>query len=305
MAFSSLESPNWLDQVSAIPLPDGDAARLADDEIRQAFDELSDWTGGDDHLRRRVVLPPGGLLPEVEAVLRDDGHVESSEDSLLIIVNRSADAVTSYDVDLARRVEEVLVSMGAAIARLPGITGRWCREPQVLLAGTVMVGWRMCGAGGFDLVDASVQSRGGLGMLWYAEGEFTDFVLTLDWRVAHASDVGGVFVRFPDPGDDPWVALTDGYEVQLCDGRDGTEGTGAICGLQAPYADPSVKPPGEWNHLEIQARGDVFRVGVNGREVTAFSGSRADSGYVGVQNHDTDSRVQYRNIKVFFEGAAA
>jgi uncharacterized protein (DUF2267 family) len=172
-------------------------------------------------------------------------------------------------------------------------------EPLVLFDGTGLQGWRMCGMGGFDLFDSAIQGRGGLGMLWYAEREFADFTLTLDWRVAHGSDIGGVLVRFPDPGDDPWVALTEGYEIQLCDLGEGAERTGAICGLTAPYVDPPVQEPGAWNHLEVRVRGQSFRVGVNGREVTSFRGERGTSGYIGVQNHDNGSRIQYRDIRVF------
>ncbi|NUR25865.1 MAG: DUF1080 domain-containing protein [Catenulispora sp.] len=273
--FSSVGPPDWFERLSAIPLPDGSTSSPTDDELRQPLGDLPDWTRDTDRLSRRVVVPSDSLRSAVEEVLRGGGHLDSTEDGLTITVRPSVvDTVASYDVQLARQVEEVLVARGAAIARPSGIAGPWSREPRVLFGGKTMAGWRMCGAGAFDLVDSAVQSRGGIGMLWYADQEFSDFLLTLDWRVAHASDIGGVFVRFPDPGADPWVALTEGYEIQLYDDGHAEEGTGAICGLQAPYAEPSLKPPGEWNHLEVQARGEVFRVGVNGREVTAFIGSR-------------------------------
>ncbi|WP_344215541.1 family 16 glycoside hydrolase [Kribbella sancticallisti] len=298
--FASLQPPDWFGRLSPIPLPGSGLTPLTDDEVQCVLDDLPDWTGGAEGLIREVVLPSenvDNLLPAVEAVLRERGQVERTAQGLTITVRpESADAITSYDVDTAHQVDDVLVAASAAIWRPKRSAAG---EPIVLFGGRGMAGWRMCGAGAFDLVNSAVQGRGGMGMLWYAEHQFADFLLMLDWRVTHASDIGGVLIRFPEPDDDPWIALASGYEIQMRDTGEGVKRTGAICGIQAPYAEPSVRPPREWHHLEIQARGPAVRVGVNGREVTSFNASRVERGYVGVQNHDNDSRVQYRNIWIF------
>jgi hypothetical protein len=42
---------------------------------------------------------------------------------------------------------------------------------------------------------------------------------------------------------------------------------------------------------------------LNGRQVTSFQGDRGLSGYIGLQNHDDGSNVQYRDVWVFDESA--
>ena len=84
-----------------------------------------------------------------------------------------------------------------------------------LFDGATLDGWSQAGPGGFNVVDGMLQSFGGMGLLWYNQKQFNDFILKADWKELHFSDNSGVFVRFPDPGNDPWVAVNNGYEVQI------------------------------------------------------------------------------------------
>jgi hypothetical protein len=171
-------------------------------------------------------------------------------------------------------------------------------ETIVLFDGRGLDGWRMCGPGGFEVVDGVLETRGGMGLLWYAARELTDFVLDLDWAVTKPEDNSGVFLRFPDPGDDPWVAVDHGYEVQILDAADVPErSTGAIYRIAAP-SRPASRPPGEWNHFRISVTGQRYRVELNGVEVVDFTGDRRTRGYVGLQNHDDDSLVRFRDVRV-------
>jgi len=174
-------------------------------------------------------------------------------------------------------------------------------ESVILFDGTTLTGWSQAGPGGFRLVDNVMQSQGGMGLLWYSERTFGDFVLELDWRVTAGTDNSGVFLRFPDPGDDPWVAVNRGYEVQIYDDPGGDpQKTGAVYGFQAPDASAS-KPVGEWNHYRIRASGNDYIVFLNGVQVNQFSStdsSRGPEGHIGVQNHDPGSEVQFRDIVV-------
>jgi hypothetical protein len=54
--------------------------------------------------------------------------------------------------------------------------------------------------------DKSLQLEGGMGLLWYAEKKYNDFVLKIDWKVNRKNDNSGIFVRFSDPDNDPWIA---------------------------------------------------------------------------------------------------
>ncbi|HET6201718.1 MAG TPA: family 16 glycoside hydrolase [Planctomycetota bacterium] len=157
-------------------------------------------------------------------------------------------------------------------------------------------GWKMAGPGGFDVEGDCLVSRGGMGLFWH-ERPFEDFLLLLDWKVARREDNSGVFVRFPDPGTDPLVAVHRGYEVQICDGADPRHRTGSIYDFQDSTRIPTADP-GSWNHMEIAATGTRYVVRINGRRVNDFTGERSLGGFVGIQNHDEGSRVSFRNIRV-------
>jgi hypothetical protein len=175
-------------------------------------------------------------------------------------------------------------------------------ERLVLFEGSGTTGWRMAGPGGFDLVDGALEARSGMGLLWYAARAFRDFVLDVDWRVTRAEDNSGVFVRFPDPGDDPWAAVHGGYEVQIHDtAPEPIHQTGGIYSFAAPSAI-ATNPPGAWNHYTIECVGQRYTVVLNGLEVTRFTGSRAIEGHVGLQNHDARSVVCFRRVCVTMLG---
>ncbi len=279
----------------------GTPAPLAHDEVRRKLVYLTDWSGDEKRLRRTITRPPdeiGGLCHHLERVLEVSGQGGEvvQEDGVVTVDLRDelAGGVTSYHIALAQRIDDVLLDSEPSEA-----TPSCGPAPEVLFGGVGLRGWRMCGEGGFDIAGGVLRSHGGMGLLWYSERQFTDFVLALDWQVERVEDNAGVFVRFSDPGDDPWAAVLDGYEVQLYDAGSGDEGTGALYRVAAPHTDVPVNPPGEWNHLEVEVAGESYRVGVNGRAVTSYVNGRRRSGFVGLQNHDHGSTVAYRNVLVY------
>ena len=65
--------------------------------------------------------------------------------------------------------------------------------------------------------EGSIATKGrALGLLWHRQS-FREFILMLDWKVAKQSDNSGVFVRFPDPSEDPRIVDRRGYEIQIDD----------------------------------------------------------------------------------------
>jgi hypothetical protein len=140
-----------------------------------------------------------------------------------------------------------------------------------------------------------------MGLLWFSRQSFDDFELRFDWRTSDQTDNSGVFLRFPDPKDDPRVAIEHGYEVQINDDphRD-PQTTGAIYGFQAPNSTAS-HPPGEWNSYRIRVTGREYAVWLNDVLVNKFVSTdsrRGLEGYLGLQNHDADSAVDFRAIRV-------
>lgn len=171
-----------------------------------------------------------------------------------------------------------------------------------------LAGWRQAGPGGFTNQDATLTSFGGLGMLWYSAKEFHAYSLKLDWRL-EGDDNSGVFVGFP-PGDDPWSAVNNGYEVQIdaTDSPDRT--TGAVYGFQGPDAaarDAALNPPGQWNTFELRVEGERLQVFLNGVKINDFTNTVPErslqQGHIGIQNHGDGDTVAYRNIRIKDLGA--
>jgi hypothetical protein len=149
----------------------------------------------------------------------------------------------------------------------------------------------------------ALRADGGMGLFWYSTKSFKNFILRVDWKMSRHDDNSGVFVRFPTPGNDPWVAVNQGYEIQIDDyGRDNTGQPGnplALTGAVYSFAPPrrlASQLVGVWNTFEIRAEAQNYVVTLNGETVTDFTGSRTLQGHIGVQNHT--GAVFYRNIRI-------
>jgi hypothetical protein len=160
----------------------------------------------------------------------------------------------------------------------------------ILFGGKSLDGWKMIGEGNFIVIESekALLSQGGMGLLWNTKKKYNDFMLKLEWRVMHKDDNSGVFVRFPDPGNDPRVAVNNGDRIHK---------TGAIYNFAAPSKIVS-KPVGQWNDLEIKVIKQNYTVMINHQKVVEFIGNRSLSGYIGLQNHDAKSKVSFRNIRI-------
>lgn len=190
----------------------------------------------------------------------------------------------------------LLAAAAGCSAHKASIADAGKNEWITLWDGGDLSGWKQAGPGEFVVEGGALRATGGMGLLWYAQQDFANFILRLEWQVADAGDNSGVFVRFPDPGDDPWVAVNEGYEIQICDTAEPQHNTGSVYSFQEASAIPT-KPAGAWNLLEITGVGQHYIVKVNGKTVNRFTGDRNARGYVGLQNHDDDSPVRFRNIR--------
>jgi hypothetical protein len=173
-----------------------------------------------------------------------------------------------------------------------------------LFNGLDLQGWSMAGRGKFQVIEQerALKSEDGMGLLWYTDRMYGDFILKIDWKVKRRSDNSGVFIRFLDPGADPWNAVKTGYEIQIDDlallERRAEHKTGAIYDIVPPVTLAS-KQVGEWNTFEIHAIGQNYTVILN--EITVipkFLGNRLIKGHIGIQNHDAKSHVLFRNIRI-------
>lgn len=184
-------------------------------------------------------------------------------------------------------------------------------------------GWNHYGPGWFTLDHESgiLASHGGMGLLWYSAEMFGDFVLRLEFMTSVPESNSGVFLRVPE------MVTSDEYifhsfEIQIHDtAPEAIHQTGAVYDAEAPSTTAiqhtggvfdaeapeghREHPPGQWHEMEISFVGDLITVILNGEKVIDWHAEPrgkirdfADRGYIGLQNHDWDTSVYFRNIRV-------
>ncbi|MDT7729260.1 MAG: hypothetical protein QOI21_5836 [Actinomycetota bacterium] len=200
-------------------------------------------------------------------------------------------------------------------------------------------GWAQAPSGQFTIQpDGSLRPSGGLGMLWYAQQQFGDFSVKLQFKDIAPEGFranSGVFIRFPDPRtpldqrppgscgtvgsaktSQAWVAIYCGQEIQIYDGETGEpQKTGSVYNFDPrPLAEAGARPKGTWNDYEIRAVGQHYTILRNGVVINEFDNtpgqqsSRAGdpptdlrqfaNGFIGLQNHGDNDLTEFRNIRV-------
>jgi hypothetical protein len=156
------------------------------------------------------------------------------------------------------------------------------------------------------------------GYMMIHENDWKDFILALDFKISPKCN-SGIFIRTfplePRPGKDVGF---NGIEIAIDDTTSaGMHDTGAIYDLVPPKKN-AMKPVGEWNHMEITAKGGHLSVNLNGEEVTTADldqwtrkNTRPDGsrhkfdiafkdhprhGYIGLQDHG--SPCWFKNIRL-------
>jgi hypothetical protein len=167
-------------------------------------------------------------------------------------------------------------------------------------------GWNHYGPGHFTLDHETgvLASHGGMGLLWYAARTFGDFVLRLEFRASEPASNSGIFLRVPElVTSDEYVYHS--FEIQIhATASEAIHRTGAVYDAAAP-TEQSERAPGEWNEMEISFMGDRITVDLNDVRVNDWRAEPrgkvrdlAARGYIGLQNHDWDTSVYFRNIRV-------
>jgi hypothetical protein len=189
-------------------------------------------------------------------------------------------------------------------------------EARRLFNGKDLDGWAFLAnheGPGFVVEDGELRTRGGSGLLWYTREKIGNSIIRVVYRMSNGKGNSGVFIRVPtEPVSEPGAANA-GIEVQIDDRDNDWHCTGTLYSMTKAMARPS-KPAGEWNIIEITLDGLRTIVTVNGVKVTDYDGvspvpekvkpyepdrhPRAESGYIGVQNHDNNAVISFREISV-------
>jgi hypothetical protein len=185
------------------------------------------------------------------------------------------------------------------------------QEFKPLFNGKDLTGWKHVGPGKFEVEDGMLKTVGGMGLSYYEREKFGNATIRVVFKTTGGRDNSGVVIRLPEPPPDPWYGVHNGYEVQIDAGGDDWHSTGALYSL-SKVTKRNQKPAGEWNTMDIELRGQRTIVHLNGEKINEFTGDqpvperkqwyepvrgpRPDSGYIGLQNHDPNSTVYFKEI---------
>lgn len=209
-----------------------------------------------------------------------------------------------------RSIVAALLTLSLGIA-LPASAQDW----RPLFDGKTLDGWAHVGPGRFVVEDGVLRTEGGMGLLYYSREKLGDCVLRVVYKTGTPRSNSGLYVRIAEKPADPWFAVHNGFEIQIADGGSSSRGTGSIYTFAEAQAQPGK--PLDWNTLEVRLKGKRISTVINGTPVAEFDsselkadaeqrtgegdparGPRAEMGFIGLQNHDKDSVVYFREVSV-------
>lgn len=160
-------------------------------------------------------------------------------------------------------------------------------------------------------VENGVLKTSGQGGGWIrTTGEYSDFEISLDFKVSPGSN-SGLFLRAPEKGNPAYA----GMEIQVLDDHAQRyaklkpyQYTGSIYAVQPP-SERVTRGASQWQTMKVRCVGSKVQVRVNGKQTVgadlndypdkfeAHPGLKRRSGYIGLQNH-SPGKVEFRNVIV-------
>ena len=189
-----------------------------------------------------------------------------------------------------------VVTMGLLVI---GLTVSGCSQQMsgqadagwiTLFDGSNLDNWNPIGNANWRLVDGVVQADKGNGHL-VSKNSYTDFQIRAEFWVDSDAN-SGIFIRCADPQK---IGSAAAYEVNIYDKRpDPTFGTGAI--VNVAEASPMLKAGGQWNTLEITAKGQHLSATLNGTRTAEGQDSKYASGRIALQY--SAGVVKFRKVQI-------
>ena len=209
-------------------------------------------------------------------------------------------AVLSLGVPIAQAAETPSALQSDAkgwvdILPAPALNG-WSRVPVPPTGKLGRDQWHVDGPQQFLVCDGD----GGHDML-LLDRELGDAIFHFEFRYTKAEGKtgynSGAYIRNSSDG-----AIW--HQAQFGDAKDGflfgetltSEGKKKFFNLKNKVTDLRVKPAGEWNTMELTARGRTLTLWVNGAVTCQFDDCGAPKGRVGLEGEGY--RVEFRNLKV-------
>ncbi len=182
-----------------------------------------------------------------------------------------------------------------------------------LFDGKTLNGWQGP-AEDYEAVDGILVCKKSAHDALYTEREYSDFILRLEYRLEPGGN-NGVGIRAAI--DDKLPPAVTGLEIQILDDSfpeyqnlAPEQFNGSVYGAAAAKRG-HMKPVGEWNAMEIEAKGSRVRVTLNGTLLLDvdmdtigpvkmhgydFVGLHNKTGHIAICGHD--HRVEFRNLRI-------
>ncbi len=170
-------------------------------------------------------------------------------------------------------------------------------DPAKIFNGTSLEGWKVKGGEYWTAADGVLKGESDdkkqASTLW-TEKNYKDFTIELDFKFAGDID-SGVFVR----GENDQIQIGTSRSLK----RDMTGSPYIGSKGKYPQEAQGVKEllkEGDWNHMKIVAKGNVYTVSLNGKQVIEYTSDTAkDEGPLGLQIHPgVKMKIEFKNVTV-------
>jgi hypothetical protein len=172
----------------------------------------------------------------------------------------------------------------------------------------------------WEVVEGTIKAKPGKGVDLVSVDEYTDFELTVDFKVAKNGN-SGIFYRGVESPTAPIYHSAPEYQILDDVGHpDAKNGPDRFCGanydMEPPLTAGACNPPGEWNSAKIVVKGAHVEHWLNGKKTADYelwspkwkeqvaaskfkawpAYGMAKSGRLSLQHHGDE--VAFKNIKV-------
>ena len=189
-------------------------------------------------------------------------------------------------------------------------------QPADLFNGKNLDGWEVVGDGLWTVMKDKVllgqrdttkpRNKTDPDQSWlYTKKEYGQYDLHIEWWTRWGGN-SGVSIRdttrarysFGAEADPKRTPSHNGYEIQISNGYKDKYPSGSIYLFKEALA--GAQSQNDWNAFDIEVRDDMIRVKLNGKLVAEHPGdpARTKAGPIGLQLHDYNSIVMFRNIRL-------
>jgi len=160
--------------------------------------------------------------------------------------------------------------------------------------------WNLAGDANWRVQDGAIVADKGSGGFLVSKNSYKDFTIYAEFWAATDTN-SGIFVRITDLKK---IASDVAYEVNIWDIRpEPSYGTGAIVNVAKVPVPIANKAGGQWNVMEVTAKGASITVKLNGNTTAMAQDAKFPSGPIALQfgpgvNNVTGGPIKWRKVMI-------